>query len=99
VLLGMPPSRTSSVASSHRRYEADIESNDDLYEADSPIEERPQMYANRAMKHELRDLTPRPPLRGFAPTEKVLPVPHPPLPPHHSAPNCGGVCPIHTNSF
>ena len=86
-LLGMPPSRTSSVASSHRRYEGDIESSDDPHEVESPIEERPQTHANRAMKHELGDVTPRPPLRGFASSEKVLPVPPPLLPSHHSAPS------------
>ncbi len=54
-LLDMPPGRTRSVASSHRKYEGDVKSSDDLYEADSPIEERPQTHANRAMKHELGD--------------------------------------------
>jgi hypothetical protein len=83
----MPPSRTSSIASSHRRYEGDIESSDDPHEVESPIEERPQTHANRAMKHELGDVTPRPPLRGFASSEKVLPVPPPLLPSHHSAPS------------
>ena len=83
-LLGMPPSRTSSVASSHRRYEGDVESSDDLHEADSPIDERPQTHANRTRKHELGDVTPRPPLRGFASSEKVLPSP---LPSYHSAPS------------
>ena len=81
-LLGMPPSRTSSVASSHRRYEGDVESSDDLHEADSPIDERPQTHANRTRKHELGDVTPRPPLRGFASSEKVLPSP---LPSYNSA--------------
>ena len=52
-LLGMLPSRTSSVASLHRWYEGDIESSDDPHEVDSSIEERPRMHANRAMKHEL----------------------------------------------
>jgi hypothetical protein len=86
-LLGMPPSRTSSVASSHRRYEGDVESSDDLHEADSPVDERPQTHANRTRKHELGDVTPRPPLRGFASSEKVLPSPVPPLPSYHSAPS------------
>src|SRR6266478_4667666 len=86
-LLGMPPSRTSSVASSHRRYEGDIESSDDPHEADSPIDERPQTHANRPRKHELGDVTPRPPLRGFASSEKVLPSLAPPLPSYHSAPS------------
>ena len=86
-LLGMPPSRTSSVASSHRRYEGDIESSDDLHEADSPVDERPQTHANRTRKHELGDVTPRPPLRGFASSEKVLPSLAPPLPSYHSAPS------------
>ena len=52
-LLGMLPSRTSSVASSHRRYEGDSESSDDPHDVDSSIEERSQMHANRAMKHGL----------------------------------------------
>ena len=86
-LLGMPPSRTSSVASSHRRYEGDVESSDDPHEVDSPIEERPQTHANRSRKHELGDVTPRPPLRGFASSEKVLPSLAPPLPSYHSAPS------------
>ena len=86
-LLGMPPSRTSSVASSHRRYEGDIESSDDLHEAESPVDERPQTHANRTRKHELGDVTPRPPLRGFASSEKVLPSLAPPLPSYHSAPS------------
>jgi hypothetical protein len=86
-LLGLPPSRTSSVASSHRRYEGDVESSDDPHEVDSPIDERPQTHANRSRKHELGDVTPRPPLRGFASSEKVLPSPAPPLPPYHSAPS------------
>ena len=86
-LLGMPPSRTSSVASSHRRYEGDVESSDDPHEVDSPIDERPQTHANRPRKHELGDVTPRPPLRGFASSEKVLPSLAPPLPSHHSAPS------------
>lgn len=85
-LLGMPPSRTSSVASSHRRYEGDVESSDDLHEADSPIEERPKPHANRNGKHELGDVTPRPPLRGFASSEKVLPSSAPTISSHHSAP-------------
>jgi hypothetical protein len=86
-LLGMPPSRTSSVASSHRRYEGDVESSDDLHEADSPIDERPKPHANRNKKHELGDVTPRPPLRGFASSEKVLPSAAPTtLSSHHSAP-------------
>ncbi|KAI9444146.1 Dcp1-like decapping family-domain-containing protein [Lactarius indigo] len=84
-LLGMPPSRTSSVASSHRRYEGDVESSDDLHEADSPIDERPKPHANRNRKHELGDVTPRPPLRGFASSEKVLPSAAPTTS-HHSAP-------------
>ncbi|KAI9507827.1 hypothetical protein F5148DRAFT_1376260 [Russula earlei] len=84
----MPPSRTSSVASSHRRYEGDIESSDDLHEADSPINERPQTHASRTTrKHELGDVTPRPSLRGFASAEKVVMTPvAPPLPSHHTAP-------------
>ncbi|KAF8267168.1 hypothetical protein EI94DRAFT_70854 [Lactarius quietus] len=82
----MPPSRTSSVASSHRRYEGDVESSDDLHEADSPIDERPKPHANRNKKHELGDVTPRPPLRGFASSEKVLPSSGPSLSSHHSAP-------------
>ena len=86
-LLGMPPSRTSSVASSQRRYEGDVESSDDPHEADSPIGERPKPQANRAMKHELGDVTPRPPLRGFASSEKVLATPPAPLPSQHSAPS------------
>ena len=92
-LLGMPPSRTSSVASSHRRYEGDVESSDDLHEADSPIDERPLPHANRNRKHEHGDVTPRPPLRGFASSEKVLPssspasAPASALPSHHSAPS------------
>jgi hypothetical protein len=86
-LLGMPPSRTSSVASSHRRYEGDVESSDDLHEADSPVDERPKPNANRNKKHELGDVTPRPPLRGFASSEKVLPSSVPTLPSHHSAPS------------
>ncbi|KAH9000927.1 Dcp1-like decapping family-domain-containing protein [Lactarius hatsudake] len=86
-LLGMPPSRTSSVASSHRRYEGDVESSDDLHEADSPIDERPKPHANRNRKHELGDVTPRPPLRGFASSEKVLPSSSAPTTSsHHSAP-------------
>ncbi|KAH8984903.1 Dcp1-like decapping family-domain-containing protein [Lactarius akahatsu] len=85
-LLGMPPSRTSSVASSHRRYEGDVESSDDLHEADSPIEERPKPHANHNRKHELGDVTPRPPLRGFASSEKVLPSSAPTISSHHSAP-------------
>ena len=86
-LLGMPPSRTSSVASSHRRYEGDVESSDDLHEADSPIDERPKPHANRNKKHELGDVTPRPPLRGFASSEKVLPNSTPTtLSSHHSSP-------------
>ena len=86
-LLGMPPSRTSSVASSHRRYEGDVESSDDPHEVDSPIDERPLTHANRPRKHELGDVTPRPPLRGFASSEKVLPSQAPPLPSYHSAPS------------
>ena len=86
-LLGMPPSRTSSVASSHRRYEGDVESSDDPHEVDSPIDERPQKHANRPRQHELGDVTPRPPLRGFASSEKVLPSPAPPLPSYQSAPS------------
>jgi hypothetical protein len=86
-LLGMPPSRTSSVASLHCRYEGDVESSDDLHEADSPIDERPQTHANRTRKHELGNVTSRPPLRGFASSEKVLPSPGPPLPSYHSAPS------------
>jgi hypothetical protein len=90
-LLGMPPSRTSSVASSHRRYEGDVESSDDLHEVDSPIDERPPPHANRNKKHELGDVTPRPPLRGFASSEKVLPAPASApasaLPSIHSAPS------------
>jgi hypothetical protein len=90
-LLGMPPSRTSSVASSHRRYEGDVESSDDLHEADSPIDERPKPHnANRNnnnnRKHELGDVTPRPPLRGFASSEKVMPNSGPTLSSHHSSP-------------
>jgi hypothetical protein len=87
----MPPSRTSSVASSHRRYEGDVESSDDLHEVDSPIDERPLPHANRNKKHELGDVTPRPPLRGFASSEKVLPAPASApasaLPSIHSAPS------------
>ena len=86
-LLGLPPSRTSSVASSHRRYEGDVESSDDPHEVDSPIDERPQTHANRPRKHELGDVTPRPPLRGFASSEKVLPSLAPPMPSYHSAPS------------
>ena len=86
-LLGMPPSRTSSVASSHRRYEGDVESSDDPHEVDSPIDERPQTHANRPRKHELGDVTPRPPLRGFASSEKLHPSLVPPLPSYHSAPS------------
>lgn len=86
-LLGMPPSRTSSVASSHRRYEGDVESSDDPHEVDSPIDERPQTHANRPRKHELGDVTPRPPLLGFGSSEKVLPSLAPPLPSYHSAPS------------
>ncbi|KAH9059567.1 hypothetical protein EDB87DRAFT_766686 [Lactarius vividus] len=85
-LLGMPPSRTSSVASSHRRYEGDVESSDDLHEADSPIDERPKPHANPNRKHELGDVTPRPPLRGFASSEKVLPSSTSTISSHHSAP-------------
>src|SRR6266403_3405844 len=83
----MPPSRTNSVASSHRRYEGDVESSDDPHEVDSPIDERQQTHANRPRKHELGDVTPRPPLRGFSSSEKVLPSPAPPLPSYHSAPS------------
>ncbi|KAH9974712.1 hypothetical protein BGW80DRAFT_153566 [Lactifluus volemus] len=61
----MSPNRTSSVASSHRRYEDDVESGDDLHEVDSPIDERPLLHANCNKKHELGDVAPRPPLRGF----------------------------------
>src|SRR6266851_374863 len=48
-LLGMLASCASSVASSHRRYESDIQSNDNLHEVDSPIWEQ----------HELGDVTAR----------------------------------------
>ena len=65
-----------------------MESSDDPHEADSPVEERLKPHhANRARKHELGDVTPRPPLRGFASSEKVLATPPPPLPSHHSAPS------------
>ena len=57
-LLSMPPSCMSSVASSHRRYEGNFESSDDPH---------------GPRKHELGDVMPRPPLRGFASSEKVLP--------------------------
>ena len=63
-----------------------MESSDDPHEADLPVEERPGPHANRARKHELGDVTPRPPLRVFASSEKVLATP-PPLPSHHSAPS------------
>jgi hypothetical protein len=58
------------------------------------------MHDDRAMKHELGDVTPRPSLGGFASSEKVL-LPIPPLrwPSHHPAPNCGGVCSIHITSL
>jgi len=90
-LLGMPPSRTSSVASS--RYEGDIESSDDLHKADSPVNERPQTHASRTRKHELGDVTPRPPLRGFASSEKV--------PSFRTIcfANCGIIYPICTSTF
>ena len=39
---------------------------------DLPIEERPQPHANRDRKDELGNVTPHPPLRGFASSEKVL---------------------------
>ncbi len=75
------------VASSRRRYEGDIESNNDLHEVDSPIEKRSQAHANQAMKPELGDVTPHPPLRRFASSEKVFPVSPPLLPSHRSAPS------------
>ena len=71
-LLGMPPNRTSSVASSQRRYEGDVESSDDPHEAGSLVEERPQPHPNRARRYVLGDVMPRPPLRRFASSEKVL---------------------------
>ncbi|KAI0263109.1 Dcp1-like decapping family-domain-containing protein [Gloeopeniophorella convolvens] len=83
-LLGIPPSRTSSVASSHRRYEGDVESSDDQHDTDSPVDGRLHPSAARGRKHELGDVTPRPPLRGFASSEKVLPTPA--MPSLHSAP-------------
>jgi hypothetical protein len=79
-LLGMPPSRTSSVASSHRRYEGDVKSSNDLHEADSPIDEWPQTHANRTKKHKLGDVTSHPPLRGFTLSKKVLSSLGPSLP-------------------
>ncbi|KAI0291021.1 hypothetical protein BC826DRAFT_1106186 [Russula brevipes] len=74
-LLGMPPSRTSSVASSHRRYEGDVESSDDLHEADSPVNEsRHRLMTNRSTRsNELGRRHTRPSLRGFASSEKLLP--------------------------
>jgi len=64
-----------------------VESSDDPHEADSPAEERPQPHANRTRKHDLGDVTPRSPLRGFASSEKVLATPPLPLPSQHSAPS------------
>jgi len=93
------PCRASSVATLHRRYEGDIESSDDPHDVDSSIEERPQMHANRGMKHELGYITPRPALGGFASSEKVLPVRPPPLPSYHSVRNSGRVCLIHISTL
>jgi len=62
-----------------------VESSDDLHEADSPVEERPQPHGNWARGHEPGDITPRPLLRGFALTEKVLATLPSRLPSHHSA--------------
>jgi len=42
-LLGMLASCASSVASSHRRYEGDIQSNDNLHEVDSLIWEQHEL--------------------------------------------------------
>ena len=63
-----------------------MESSDDPHEADSLIDERRQKHANRARKHEPGDVTPRPPLRGFASSEVVLSSPPPSLQSYHSAP-------------
>jgi len=43
---------TSRVASSHRRYEGDVESSDDPHEVDYPIVERPQIHAVVSNEHE-----------------------------------------------
>jgi len=85
-LICMPPCRTGSVVSSHCRYKGDIKSSDDLHEA-CLLNERPLMLASRTRQHELGDVMPRPPLRVFASSEKVLPNPAALLPTHHSAPS------------
>ena len=74
------------VAPSQCRCEGDVESSDGPHEGDSPIEERPQPHADRARRHDLGDVTPCPPLRGFGSSQKVLPTPPPPFQLHHSAP-------------
>lgn len=65
----MLPSRLSNDASSHRRYEGDFVSGDDLYVADSLIGSRLQTHANRAMKCESGVVTPRPLLGVFGSSE------------------------------
>ena len=95
----MLPSRLSSAASSHRRYEGTFLSSDHLYVAGSSIGERPQIHDDRAMKYELGDVTLRPSLAVFASSENVLPIPPLRWPSHHPAPNCGGVCSIHITSL
>jgi hypothetical protein len=62
MLLGMPPSRMSSVTSSLRRFAGD---GTDPHEGDSVIEERLQTYVNGARNNELGNVTLRPPLRIF----------------------------------
>jgi len=66
-----------------------------MLRCNSPVNEKPpQMHASRTRKHELGDVTLRPPLRGFASLEKV---PTPPL--SFCLANCGVVCLIYTSSF
>src|SRR5712671_973612 len=83
VLLGVPPSRTSSVASSHRRYEGGIKNGDDLHEADSPnTNDRRRARVARVARTGGHDTSP-----SAAWIRIVFPKPDAPLPSRHSAPS------------
>jgi len=62
-------------------------SSNDPHDADSLVEERPQPRGNWARRHELGDITWRPPLRGFCVVREGACQPTSLLPSHYSAPS------------
>src|SRR5712675_10064 len=80
-LLGVPPSRTSSVASSHRRYEGEMTICMRLTRR-SRSRTTADVHESHG-SHELGDMTPRLPLRGFASCFlNLLRLCHPTILPH-----------------